>query len=211
MRSKHTLMASIAWFVAQTLAPTVHAANVAAPPAASAPASSAAATRAAAVSAAMAALQERQKKAREEAAKRKEPVVEINDRDPAMRAAFKQAQATLNDFLKIVAAGEPNNQYMSLRVSITEGKRKEFLWISPFQTEGDGFKGVINNDPSKLKGVRVGQIWHFKRKDVVDWMYTDTSKRMMHGNFTTCVLLAKAPPDEVALLKRAYGLDCQNH
>ena len=53
------------------------------------------------------------------------------------------------------------------------------------------------------------QPWHFQRKDVVDWMYVDASKRTMHGNRTTCVQLSKAPPAEVEQIKRAYGLDCQ--
>ncbi len=157
----------------------------------------------------MAALQERQKKAREEEAKQQNDVVEINDRDPAMRAAFKQAQATLDEFLKVAAAKNPNHNYVAMRVAVTEGKRKEYLWISPFEVDGNGFKGTLDNVARKLKRVQIGQVVHFQRKDVVDWMYTDAVKRTMHGNYTTCAQLAKAPPEEALQLKRSFGLDCQ--
>lgn len=166
---------------------------------------------AAAASAAIQILVERQKKAREEAAKNQEKVLEIDERDPAMRAAFKQAQSTLDDFLKVAASGDPKYTNLSMRVAIREGQRKEFIWVTPFQADGKGFKGRIDNAPTLLKRVKEGQEWRFGRKDVVDWMYVDASKRSMHGNHTTCVQLSKAPAEEVAQIKKAYGLDCQAH
>jgi uncharacterized protein YegJ (DUF2314 family) len=164
----------------------------------------------AASSAAIQALVESQKKATEEAASREEPALEIDEQDPAMRAAFKQAQATLNDFLKVAAKRNPKPTSPAMRVGIQEGERKEFLWITPFQTDGKGFKGTIDNAPTQLKRVKEGQPWRFQRKDVVDWMYIDAATGVMHGNRTTCVQLAKAPPAEVEQVKRAYGLDCQS-
>ncbi|TDP82212.1 uncharacterized protein YegJ (DUF2314 family) [Aquabacterium commune] len=217
MRLSHTLAATLALFVAPSVtvwAPLAHAADAVGTPA-QAPAAKAAAPQAsgpnaAATNAAMQILAERQKKAREEAAKRQEAVVEIDERDPAMRAAFKQAQDTLDDFLKIAASGDPKLTTVSMRVAIREGKRKEFIWITPFEAAGKGaFKGRVDNAPTLLKGVKEGQEWRFQRRDVVDWMYVDASKRTMHGNRTTCVQLSKAPPAEVEQIKRSYGLDCQ--
>ena len=183
---------------------SVHAAN---PPVTSAPAPAAA--QADAASAAVQIMVERQKQARKDAASRKEPVVEIDERDPAMRAAFKAAQASLDDFLKVAASDDPKYTHVSMRVTIREGKRKEFIWITPFEADGKGFKGLVDNAPTLLKRVKDGQEWRFKRQDVVDWMYVDASTRVMHGNRTTCVQLAKAPPAEAEQIKRAYGLDCQ--
>lgn len=183
---------------------SVHAADA---PMTSAPAPAAA--QAAAASAAIQILVERQKKARQDAAARKDPVVEIDERDPAMRAAFKAAQASLDDFLKVAASGDPKYTHVSMRVAIREGQRKEFIWITPFEADGKGFKGLVDNAPTQLKRVKDRQEWRFKRQDVVDWMYVDVSTRVMHGNRTTCVQLAKAPPAEAAQIKQAYGLDCQ--
>lgn len=219
MRISHTLAATLALLIAPSLtvwAPLAQAADAvatspagSAAPAAKATAPQASGPNAAAISAAMQILAERQKKAREEATKQQEAVVEIDERDPAMRAAFQQAQATLDDFLKVAASGDPKFTTLSMRVAIREGKRKEFIWITPFEADGKGFKGRIDNAPTQLKRVQEGQEWRFQRKDVVDWMYVDASKRKMHGNRTTCVQLSKAPPAEVEQIKRAYGLDCQ--
>lgn len=215
MRLPHTLAATLALLIAPSLSawgPVAQAADAVNAPTA-APAAKAAASQAssanAAAGAAIQILVERQKKSREEAAKHQEGVVEINERDPAMRAAFQEAQATLDDFLKVAASGDAKYTNLSMRVAIREGKRKEFIWITPFEADGKGFKGRIDNAPTKLKRVQEGQAWRFQRKDVVDWMYVDASKRTMHGNRTTCVQLSKAPPAEVEQLKRAYGLDCQ--
>ena len=207
MRTSHTLAATLALLIAPSLtvwAPLAQAADAVATPSAKA-----APMNAAAASAAMQILAERQRKAREEAAQRQEPVIEIDERDPAMRAAFKQAQDTLDDFLKIAASGDAKYTNLSMRVAIREGKRKEFVWVADFKADGKGFTGRIDNIPTKLKRVKEDQQWRFQRKDVVDWMYVDASKRKMHGNRTTCVQLSKAPPAEVEQIKRAYGLDCQ--
>ena len=125
MRTSHTLAATLALLIAPSLtvwAPLAQAADAVATPSAKA-----APMNAAAASAAMQILAERQKKAREEAAQRQEPVIEIDERDPAMRAAFKQAQDTLDDFLKIAASGDAKYTNLSMRVAIREGKRKEFV------------------------------------------------------------------------------------
>ncbi|MCH8180175.1 MAG: DUF2314 domain-containing protein [Proteobacteria bacterium] len=200
-----TLSGLAAVLTATALAPA-QAADAASKPAV---APAAASQPNAATAAVIEVLKEKQKKAREEAAKRQQAVVEIDERDPVMRAAFRQAQATLDDFLQIAASRDPKYQSLSLRVGIREGKRKEFFWITPFQADGDGFQGEISNTPTRLRHIKEGQVWRFKRSEVVDWMYIDASRRSMQGNFTTCVQLAKAPPEEVAQLKRAYGLDCQ--
>jgi len=141
----------------------------------------------------------------------KEEVVEINDNDPAMKAAFTKARSTLDDFLKIQATNDPNNDVESVRVKLTEGKVTEYVWIHPFEKSGDGYKGTANSIPSRLKKLKIGGQVTFKRDDIVDWTYFEIKARRMHGNFTTCAQLAKAPAAEVEALKKAYGLDCSKN
>ncbi len=144
-------------------------------------------------------------------AEAKQEVVEIDDQDPAMKAAFKKAQASLDGFLKIHAANDPGNNAPSVRVKLSEGKVTEYVWLHPFEKDGNGFKGTVNGAPSLLKKVTLGSTVRFQRKDVVDWTYFELKARRMHGNFTTCVQLAKAPAAEVEALKQAYGLDCSKN
>lgn len=136
-------------------------------------------------------------------------VVEVDDRDPAMKAAFRKAQGSLDGFLKLAATQNPNHDAVAVRVGVVEGKRKEYIWLTPFEPDGKGYKGRVNNLPVRLQNITLGQFWYFQRKDIVDWMYVDKAAKVMHGNYTACAQLAKAPAAEVAAIKKAYGLDCQ--
>lgn len=138
-------------------------------------------------------------------------VVELNDQDPAVKAAFKKAQASLDDFLKVHASNDPNIDVESVRVRLSEGKVTEYVWIHPFEKDGNGYKGKTNSVPSRLKKLTIGAQVNFKRADIVDWTYFEIKARRMHGNFTTCAQLAKAPAAEVEALKKAYGLDCSKN
>jgi uncharacterized protein YegJ (DUF2314 family) len=132
----------------------------------------------------------------------------INDEDPAMQAAFKKAQATLDDFLSVVNSKNPKIENMAVKIVVKEGKQKDYLWILPFSQTAKGFKGELNSEPQVIKHLEVGQQVIFTRAAIVDWMYVNTEDHTMHGNFTTCALLTTAPPAEIKEMKEKYGLDC---
>ena len=144
-------------------------------------------------------------------AEEKQEVVELNDQDPAMKAAFKKAQGSLDAFLKVHASNDPNIDVESVRVRVTEGKVTEYVWVHPFEKTATGYQGKANSVPSQLKKLTVGGAVSFKREDIVDWTYFEIKARRMHGNFTTCVQLRKAPAAEVEALKKSYGLDCSKN
>lgn len=146
--------------------------------------------------------------AQQKKAEEPQEVVEVNDQDPAMKAAFKKAQASLDEFLKIHAANDPNIDVESVRIRMNEGKVTEYVWVHPFEKSADGYKGKANSVPSRLKKLPIGGQVSFKREDIVDWTYYEIKARRMHGNFTTCAQLVKAPAAEVEALKKSYGLDC---
>lgn len=141
--------------------------------------------------------------------KKDDEVVEINENDPAMKAAFKQAQATLDTFLATVIPTSPKFDAVAVRIVLHEGKKSEYFWAMPFKVDGEGFQGAINNVPRVVHTVKYGQEIKFKRADIVDWMYVDSQAKVMHGNFTTCAQLTKAPPAHAKEMKKVYGLDCE--
>ncbi|MGQ0596734.1 DUF2314 domain-containing protein [Aquabacterium sp.] len=136
-------------------------------------------------------------------------VVEIDTEDPAMKAAVKKAQATFDDFIKTASARNPNIGNISVRVALRDGKKLEYVWLAPFTILGkDRYRGTISALPTIVKKYQFSQQVHFKRADVVDWMYTEADTRIMRGNFTTCAQLAHAPESDIKELKKRYGLDC---
>lgn len=146
---------------------------------------------------------------KKEAAK-KDEVVELNPDDPAVKAAVKKAQATFDDFIKTVSVQPPNPNIgnIAVRVALREGKKVEYVWLTPFTILKNGYKGRINAVPTIVKRYQFTQQVPFKREDVVDWMYTEADTKIMRGNFTTCAQLATAPESDVKEMKRLYGLDC---
>jgi uncharacterized protein YegJ (DUF2314 family) len=127
---------------------------------------------------------------------------------PAMAAAFRKAQASLDDFLKIAAHPPPGVASLALKIRISEGKKREQFWITPFHVEPDGFSGKLDNQPRLVQSVKKGQQIKFTRSDVVDWMYFDTARKRMHGNFTACAQLTQESPQDQASFKAKYGLEC---
>jgi len=115
--------------------------------------------------------------------------------DPAMERAFRKARATLDDFLQLAKDPPEHLRGFALKVGIAEGDDVEYFWINGFSRTGEKFSGLINNNPRIVRRVRLGQNYEFKRSDIVDWLYVDSEKRKMHGNFTACALLTREPPD----------------
>jgi uncharacterized protein YegJ (DUF2314 family) len=136
-------------------------------------------------------------------------VAEFKAESPEMQAAFKKAQATLDKFLADTTNPSSNVETITVKIGVREGKLTEYFWINPFERDakGQSFSGTIDNVPRILKKARQDQKVMFKRADIVDWMYVETKPRVMHGNYTTCVL-AKDSPRDLAALKKQYGLDC---
>jgi uncharacterized protein YegJ (DUF2314 family) len=138
-------------------------------------------------------------------------VTYVAEDDPAMLAAFKKGQDTLDDFLARAAAPPPNTDSFAVKVAISDGSRKEYFWISPFVLDGESFSGRINNTPRVVSTVAEGEAIRFERSDVVDWTYENTLEKKMYGNFTACALLVREGEQAAAEFKAQYGLDCDTN
>ncbi len=142
--------------------------------------------------------------------------IEYDPNDPAIQAAVKAARKTLPDFFKVIATPSSTITNMAVKIEVRDGKAREYIWILPFHAvasekgkdKGLAFEGQVNDIPRKVRKVVTGQQLRFTEADIVDWAYSDLHQHKMFGNYTTCVPLRKAPPEERETLKRVYGLDC---
>lgn len=135
-------------------------------------------------------------------------VIFVPDDDPAMQAAFKKAQDTLDEFLALSAASAPNTDSFALKVAISEGDRKEYFWITPFAVSDGKFSGRVSNTPRTVSNVSEGQQIQFARSAIVDWTYENPIEKKTYGNFTACALLSRESKEEAAAVMKEYGLDC---
>ena len=133
--------------------------------------------------------------------------VEMGDDEPAMQKAMQQARAGLDDFLKKAGSPPSNTAQFSVKVRVSDGENKEYLWVSDLKGQGELWSGRIDNLPV-IRSVKKGQSYSFAKSEIVDWTYVDKAKKKVMGNFTTCALLTKEPATVAEALRKEYGLEC---
>ncbi|MBI1889212.1 MAG: DUF2314 domain-containing protein [Burkholderiales bacterium] len=133
----------------------------------------------------------------------------MQNEEPAMRRAFSLARASLDDFLAKVKAPPKGTSSYAVKVGVREGKNTEYFWMNELKF-GDGkYAARVNNEPRLVTSVEYGEIYHFSKSQIVDWMYIDKANKKMMGNFTACALLTKEPKEQAEEFKKQYGLTCE--
>lgn len=138
---------------------------------------------------------------------KKDRTVEVSDEDPAMQKAMERARMGLDDFLRKAGSPPPDTDQYSVKVRVSEGDSQEYLWVSNLKAQGDLWSGRIENLPV-MRSVKKGQSYSFAKTEIVDWTYMDKNKKRIVGNFTTCALLTKEPPEVSQKIQKQYGLEC---
>jgi uncharacterized protein YegJ (DUF2314 family) len=133
-------------------------------------------------------------------------VVRVDGADQEMNGAIAEARATLDQFLALARHPPRGAENFKLKVMFSDSHGVEHMWVTPFELEGDGFKGTLANEPKTVRSIHARQTVHFKRSDVTDWGYELGGKQV--GSFTVCVLIKHMPVAQ-ARSYQAYGFDCQ--
>ena len=148
------------------------------------------------------------------AAKTKRPVskskhadkaVMVANDDADMNAAIKRAHDTLGLFWKTHDNPKANQDGFALKVRITDENGPEHFWLLDIKRNGDKITGRIDNNPERVKNVKIGQTWTFTKEDVSDWMYRQDGK--IHGGFSIRVLLKMAPPEQAKGIREMLAFE----
>jgi uncharacterized protein YegJ (DUF2314 family) len=152
------------------------------------------------------------------------PVPKVPKGDPAMTAAFARAAAGLDGFLAKWRNPPPGAERFSVKLGLRDTPGApgyaivrpdtdsgtsgfvEWFWTNDLRAEATGFSAKLSNEPEDLRNVAFGQIIHFTRQDIGDWMYFQNGKIV--GNATACPALAHASAEERRQMKEEYGLAC---
>lgn len=145
-------------------------------------------------------------------------VKQIPTGDPAMAAAAAKARAGLEDFLAKLESPPPGTEGYSVKIGMKDDgngvvmsgdqnlEGGEYFWIGNIVRDGDGYRGTLSNEPQFVRNLRKGQDINFASANIFDWMYFDNGK--MKGNATSCPLLKRSAPEEMAFYRDNYGLEC---
>lgn len=119
--------------------------------------------------------------------------------------AIKEARARLPEFLALARKPDPSMHTFAVKLAIPTNVGDEYIWISPFEVNGDDFIGRISNTPRGTKAIKQGQRLKFKSADIVDWTYHHNGRRK--GNFTARAIARLLPPAEVESFLRELNFD----
>jgi uncharacterized protein YegJ (DUF2314 family) len=145
-------------------------------------------------------------------------VKQIPTGDSEMASAAAKARSGLDDFLAKLENPPSGTEAYSVKIGmkddgdgiIMSGDANldggEYFWIGDIVKDGEGYRGTLNNEPQFVRNLRKGQPITFGRNNIFDWMYFEDGK--MKGNATSCPLLLRSAPEELAFYRDNYGLEC---
>lgn len=123
-------------------------------------------------------------------------VTYVADDDPRMNAAMEKARATVKSFITALRSPKAGQSAFSIKMSFTDGGNTEHMWLTPVTFDGTKFTGTVNNEPEKVKSVKMGQKVTVAPDKISDWMYIENRKLV--GGETLRVLRAALTPAERA-------------
>lgn len=125
--------------------------------------------------------------------------VYVADDDPDMLAAIAKARETLPEFWSAYDTRPRGENDFSLKVKITDSHGIEHFWVSEIERREDTIVGVVNDEPSIVTSVKLGQRIEVPPADITDWLFMRGGK--MVGNQTARAMFKSMTPAEVAQMK----------
>lgn len=129
-----------------------------------------------------------------------DPIINVADSDPEMNAAIAKAQAGIAGFLAVLDAPPAGFSDVSFKYPLAGW---EHIWVNDVARKGNTLTGMLANDPHE-KGYELGERVEVPLAAVSDWGWRDGAG-LMHGHFTTRVLLGRMPADQAAGVREFLG------
>jgi uncharacterized protein YegJ (DUF2314 family) len=132
----------------------------------------------------------------------RDPVVMVDDKDPAMNAAMAKARSTAKQFIeKLQAPANPKCTAFAVKKQFTDKNGTEHFWLTDVSYDGKLFHGEVNNDPEIVRNVKLGDKTTVAPGEISDWMYINDGRLV--GGYTIRVLYDKASPKERVEMKKS--------
>ncbi|MCP5395181.1 MAG: DUF2314 domain-containing protein [Sphingomonadaceae bacterium] len=129
-----------------------------------------------------------------------DPITMVEAQDPEMNAAIAQAQATLPEWLALLADPPEGSGGFAFKFPL-EGF--EHIWVGGVTRNGDVLSGRLANVPM-LEGWQQGDRVEVPLSEVSDWAWWDADGKA-HGYRTVAVLMQRMPPAQAEQLRRGFG------
>jgi len=100
----------------------------------------------------------------------------------AMHRAVLEARKTVGKFISALNHPAPGQQDFEVKKPFIQGNQVEHIWLSDVRFIGHRFQGQVDNQPRKIRGVKLGQLVSVNPNEISDWLYVDNGQLV--GGYT---------------------------
>jgi uncharacterized protein YegJ (DUF2314 family) len=115
-----------------------------------------------------------------------DPTIAVPENDPRVAAATVEAMAPWSEFTAAFESPKAGDHF-AIKTDFREGNQVEWMWITVEKIEGAHVTGVVDNEPSMVKNVSMGQRVTIDKGRVADWLIIERPKHL-RGGYSISVL-----------------------
>lgn len=112
----------------------------------------------------------------------------------AMHRAVTEARKTVGEFISALQHPASGQQDFEVKKPFVQGDQVEHIWLSNVRFVGNRFQGQVDNQPRKIRGVKLGQLVSVNPNEISDWLYVENGKLV--GGYTVRVHYNELSPEQ---------------
>jgi uncharacterized protein YegJ (DUF2314 family) len=135
-------------------------------------------------------------------------IINLKSNDIEMNEAIAMARITLIDFNRALNDSLSGNSSFALKLQFQTQNNTEHIWFTEIQLQDSTYSGVLNNVPSHIEGMKMGERRRLNPADISDWMYGQRGE--LRGGYTIRVLRNRMSKTERELFDADFGLSIKD-
>ena len=136
-------------------------------------------------------------------------VFDIDRHNLDMKRAVHKARHTVGVFIHALQNPAAGQTDFEVKKPFRQGDTVEHMWLSGVTFSGNRFHGYVDNQPRKIKGLKMGDRVSVDPNEISDWAFID--KGRLTGGYTIQVLYAGLTPQQRQALEQEARFTIASH
>jgi uncharacterized protein YegJ (DUF2314 family) len=132
----------------------------------------------------------------------------VSEDDAEMNTAIQTAKQTLNTFDSALQSKNSSYYFFALKARFDVEQGTEHIWLADVIRKDGQYKGVIDNIPKSIRGIRSGDTITLDTGRVTDWMFLENGK--LRGGYTIRVVRRHMTQKEREAFDNENGITVEN-
>jgi uncharacterized protein YegJ (DUF2314 family) len=107
---------------------------------------------------------------------------QVPNEHAAMQKAVAKARKTVLQFIDALQHPTPGETDFEVKKPFVQKGDVEHIWLSEVTFVGGHFQGKVDNEPAKIRGLKLGQVLSVNPDEISDWVYIKNGKLV--GGYT---------------------------